>query len=131
MKTYNSLKYPNSLVECHWLSEQTKDKNIRLYDCTTYLRYTDRHPSKPYNVESGEANYNGGHIPGSAFLDLQENLSDKNSPYKMTLPTYSVLENAFKQLGIGDPYRIILYSCNGCNGQHEFGICFIHWVLIM
>ena len=128
MKTYNSLKYPNSLVECYWLSEQTKDKNIRLYDCTTYLRYTDRQPSKPYNVESGEGNYNAGHIPGSAFLDLQENLSDKNSPYKMTLLTYSLLENAFKQLGIGDPYRIILYSCNG---QHEFGICFIHWVLIM
>ena len=68
-------KYPESIVSCEWLRKNLSDKNIRIYDCTTYLHYTDTHPSKPYDVESGIKNYRKGHIPNSAFMDIQEKLS--------------------------------------------------------
>lgn len=106
-------KYPESIVSCEWLRKNLSDKNIRIYDCTTYLHYTDNHPSKPYDVESGIKNYRKGHIPNSAFMDIQEKLSNNSSDFKFTILDYEILANNFQDLGIGDPYHIILYSGNG------------------
>ena len=46
-------KYPEAIVECDWLLNQLNNDNVRIYDCTTILHYTDDHPDKPYDVESG------------------------------------------------------------------------------
>jgi len=105
--------YPEAIVECNWLSDQLSNGKIRVYDCTTYLHYTDDHPLKPYDVESGLSNYEKGHIPTAALLDLQNDLSDNKSPFRFTLPQFDTLAEAFKNIGIGEPYRIILYSSNG------------------
>ena len=77
------------------------------------MHYTDDHPSKPYNVESGYKDYLSEHIPGASFLDLQNEISDPESQYKFTLPDIERLSNSFGKLGIGNPYHIILYSTNG------------------
>ena len=106
-------KYKNAIVECDWLKENIDNPLIRIYDCSTYLHYTDDHPSKPYDVVSGLTEYKKEHIPNSAYLDLQNDLSDKDSPYNFTLPNLSHLAHCLKQRGIGDPYHIILYSRNG------------------
>ena len=74
-------KYPEAVVETDWLANHLEDGDIRIFDCTTYLRYTDDDPSQPYIVESGRADYEGGHIAGAAFLDLQGELSKPDSPY--------------------------------------------------
>ena len=39
-------KYPQYIVECEWLENQLNNEDIRIFDCTTYLHYTDDHPSK-------------------------------------------------------------------------------------
>ena len=49
----NKWRNPAAIVECEWLFNRLGDENIRIFDCTTYLHYTDDHPSKPYDVESG------------------------------------------------------------------------------
>ena len=113
MKKDVQWKYPEAIIECDWLRDQIENQKIRVYDCTTYLHYTDDHPLKPYDVESGLAEYKKAHIPKAAFLDLQYDLSDENSPYRFTLPKFYELAESFKRLGIGDPYHIILYSRNG------------------
>ena len=106
-------KFPEAIVECAWLNNQLGNQSIRIFDCTTYLQYTDDHPSKPYNVCSGLAAYEAAHIPQSAYLNLQEDLSDIDSPFSFTLPQLPRLASFFKKLGVGDPYHIILYSRNG------------------
>ncbi len=106
-------KYPEAIVDCEWLRDRIENPNIRIYDCTTYLNYTDEDPLKPYDVVSGRSQYEKGHIPKAAFLDLQRDLSDSSSPYKFTLPDYEKLAETIKNKGIGDPYHIILYSGNG------------------
>ncbi len=108
-------KYPEKIVECDWLYKQIKNNNLnlRIYDCTTYLHYTDSHPRKPYNVESGFNEYKKNHIPSSAYLDIKKNLSMKSSLYEFTLPKLDNLAKNFQKLGIGEPYQIILYSRNG------------------
>ena len=106
-------KHPEEIVTCEWLDKNRNNDNIRIYDCTTYLHYTDNDPTKPYNVESGLKDYETSHITNSAFLDLQSDISDKDSPYRFTLPKLEILSQKFKDIGVGDPYHIILYSRNG------------------
>ena len=40
-------KYPEAIVECDWLLNQLNNDNVRIYDCTTILHYTDDHPDNP------------------------------------------------------------------------------------
>ena len=72
-------KYPEAIVECDWLLNQLNNDNVRIYDCTTILHYTDDHPDKPYDVESGYELYKKSHIPGASFLNLQNDFSDNDS----------------------------------------------------
>ena len=106
-------KYPEAIVDCKWLYNRLDDDNIRIYDCTTILHYTDDHPDKPYDVESGFESYKRSHIPSASFLDLQRELSDNSSKYKFTLLNSDDLAESFKKNGIGEPFHIIYYSRNG------------------
>ena len=90
-------KYKNAIVECDWLKENIDNPLVHIYDCSTYLHYTDDHPSKPYDVVSGLTEYKKEHSPQSAYLDLQNDLSDKDSPYSFTLPKLSHLAHCLKQ----------------------------------
>ena len=113
VKTEIEGNYPEAIVTCEWLKENLEDKKVRIYDCTTFLHYTDEHPSKPYDVESGYKDYLEKHIPGASFLDLQNQISNTESQFKFTLPDVEILSSRFGKLGIGDPHHIILYSTNG------------------
>ena len=113
MQKCTNWKHPKAIVECPWLKDRINKKNIRIFDCTTYLHYTDDNPNKPYDIESGLKNYKLAHIPSSAFIDLQSDLSDKKSPYNFTLPKLKTLSKCFQKLGIGEQHHIVLYSRNG------------------
>ena len=104
---------PEAIIDCNWLKDRYDRQDIRIYDCTSYLHYTDEHPSQPYDVVSGFDNYRTSHIPNAAFLDLQQSLSDNDSPYRFTIPELQDLADRFKKQGVGDPFHIILYSANG------------------
>jgi thiosulfate/3-mercaptopyruvate sulfurtransferase len=82
---------------------------VRVFDCTTYLRpRTDGQPG--YVSESGRANYDKGHIPGAAFLDLAGELSDTSSKLRYTLPPLGDLTKAFAAKGVGHGTFVVLYS---------------------
>ena len=112
-ETQLAWQYPEAITSCEELKKNLGNKKVRVYDCTTFLRYTDDHPSKPYNVESGYQDYLEEHIPGASFLDLQNQISNTKSQFKFTLPDMASLSSGFGKLGIGDPHHIILYSTNG------------------
>ena len=80
---------------------------VRVFDCTTYLR---PRPEGGYNAESGRANYDKGHIPGAAYLDLGADFSDPTSPLRFTLPPLETLTRAFAAKGIGHGTFVVLYS---------------------
>lgn len=107
--TKYTYKYPDAIVTTDWLAEHLEDPDLRIYDCTTYLRYTPG-TGKPYNVESGRADYDSAHIPNSAFLDLQSDLSDNASPYRFTILPADELARKLAAHGIGDQTRVVLYS---------------------
>ena len=112
-ETQLAWKYPEAITSCEELKRNLGNKKVRVYDCTTFLHYTDDHPSKPYDVQSGYQDYLVEHIPGASFLDLQNQISNTESQFKFTLPDIASLSSSFGRLGIGDPHHIILYSTNG------------------
>jgi len=102
-------RYPDAVVSTDWLQANLADPALRIFDCTTYLHY-ETGSGKPYTVVSGRADYDTGHIPGSAFIDLQGDLSMSDSPYRFTLPAPDDLAARFGRLGIGEGVRAILYT---------------------
>ena len=81
--------YPEQIVSTEWVAGHLDDLSLRIFDCTTYLIY-EMGTGRPYRVESGRADFDAGHIPGSAFIDLQEELSDKDAKTNfMMLPVKS------------------------------------------
>ena len=101
--------YPEALVTGDWLAAHLAAPNLRVFDCTFYLVYKEG-TGRPYHVVSGRADYDAGHISGSGFLDLQEEFSVEESPYRFTLPPMEYVADAFARHGVGDGTRVVLYS---------------------
>ena len=98
-----------ALISTEELARKLDAPGLRLFDCTTYLRpRTDGQPG--YISESGRANYDKGHLPGAAFLDLAGELSDTASKLRYTLPSLDQLTKAFAAKGIGHGTFVVLYS---------------------
>ncbi|MDP6707403.1 MAG: sulfurtransferase [Alphaproteobacteria bacterium] len=101
---------PDALVETDWLEAHLGDAGLRIYDCTTYLHPAEPGSDLPYRVESGRADYDKGHIPGAAFLDLQGELSDNSTTLRFTMLPLDEFAARIAALGVGDGTRVVLYS---------------------
>jgi len=106
---YSRLHDSGALVTCDWLEDHLSDPNLRIFDCTFYLVYEEG-TGRPYNVVSGKADHDKGHIPGAGHLDLQGDFSVQDSPYSFTLPLVNEAADAFARAGIADDTRVVLYS---------------------
>jgi len=98
----------SALVSVQWLSEHLTDARLCIFDCSMHL-VADSDDS-PYRVVSGFNDYQQSHIPGAAYIDLQADLSDPESPYRFTLPPVEQLQARLSALGIGDDAFVVLYS---------------------
>ncbi len=101
--------HPEAIVSTEWLAQNLGDPALRVFDCTTYLLY-ETGTGRPYSVGSGRPDYEAAHIPGSAFLDLQGELSDRASPFNFTMPAADDLAARVAAKGIGDGTRVVLYA---------------------
>jgi thiosulfate/3-mercaptopyruvate sulfurtransferase len=90
-----------------WLADHRRDRGLRIFDVTVHLRAS---ASGPYVIEAGRADYLAAHIPGAAFLDLANDLSDTRSPLPFTMPPLAVLADALGGAGIGPEMRVVAYS---------------------
>ena len=91
------------------MQDHLDDPDLRIFDCTFYLHY-EVGTGRPYSIESGRADYDAEHIPGAGFLDLQEDFSMPDSPYRFTLLSPEETGAAFARMGVGDDTRVIFYS---------------------
>ena len=101
--------HPEQLVSTDWLAANLDDPSLRIFDCTTYLIY-ETGTGRPYRVESGRADYDAGHIPGSGFLDLQADLSDPDAKTNFMMLPFEELARRFGRMGIGEGTRVVLYA---------------------
>lgn len=95
------------LVSTEWLAAHLEDRDLRVFDVTVHLRPAN---PGPYSIESGRADFEAGHVPGAAFLDLVRDFSDPNSKLAFTMPAVEAFARALGNAGIGGDTRVIAYS---------------------
>jgi thiosulfate/3-mercaptopyruvate sulfurtransferase len=100
------------LVETSWLQEHLGDPDLRIFDCSVALTLVDG----AMRAESGRAAWAEGHIPGSGFADLIEDLSDSTSPLPFMLPSDRQFAEAMSRYGVGNQHRVVLYD----TGTHSW-----------
>ena len=99
--------HPEYLVTTEWLAAHLDDRNLLVYDFTTYLKPD---PVTTFRAESGRPKWAEGHIPGSDYLDLQGELSDLSSKLRFTMPSADQFAAAMSRHGLGEGTRAVLYS---------------------
>ena len=97
----------DALVSTEDLAAELGTEDLRVFDCTVFLRRSD---DGPYRAEPGRADFEAGHIPGSAFLDQVDELSDPDSPLRFTALAPDRLTAAFAARGVGPETRVVLYD---------------------
>lgn len=103
---------PHYLVETDWLQAHLDDPELRVLDCTVYLpNYFDAGAAQKVEIVSGRAHWEQGHIPGSAFADLVQDLCDPlNTRLMFPMPSAAQFAAAMSRYGVGDGTRVVLYD---------------------
>ena len=101
---------PGALIETAALEASLGAPELRIVDCTTWLKPAEPGDDAPYRVVPGRAEYDEAHIPGAVFLDIQGQISDPDTRLKFMAPSAERFAEAMGALGIGDDSRVVLYS---------------------
>ena len=101
---------PEFLVSTDWLADHLKDNDkgndVRVFETTVFLHRGDG----GVRAESGQAQYETGHIPGAGFLDLQADFSDNDQPYRFMMPSAEAFAEAAGRHGISESSKLVLYD---------------------
>jgi len=100
----------DTLVTAEWLSQHLDDPDLVVLDCSVRV---DMEEGGGFQIVSGRADYDGGHIPSAGFADLMGDLSDGESPLRFAVPTPEEFAAAMGALGVGDDSRVVLYDASG------------------
>lgn len=95
------------LVTTDWLEAQLGAPDLRVLDCMVFL-----HPlpdGSNSRAESGRAAWAAGHIPGSAFVDLIDEVADVTSSWRFALPSAKQFAAAMSRVGVGEGTRVVVY----------------------
>ncbi len=105
--------HPEYLVQTDWLAAHIDDPELRILDCTVFLRPPADSPARDrasWTSESGRAAWTEGHIPNSDFVDLVHELSDPASPLPFMMPQEARFAEAMSRHGVGEGTRVVLYD---------------------
>jgi thiosulfate/3-mercaptopyruvate sulfurtransferase len=100
---------PPYLVETAWLEAQLHDPDLRILDCTVFFAID----ANGVRLDSGRGAWREGHIPGSGFADLMQDLSDRNSPLPFMMPPATQFAEAMSRYGVDDRTHVVLYDACG------------------
>jgi thiosulfate/3-mercaptopyruvate sulfurtransferase len=80
-----------------------------LYRPAGAARPRDGQTQTPLN---GAERYWSGHIPGAAFIDVTNALSDR-SELRFAFPSAELVHETMSALGVGDETQVVLYDSQG------------------
>lgn len=102
-KSAMSYVNPSSLVSTGWLAEHASAPDVRIVDASWHMPATGRDP---------RSEYDGEHIPGAVFFDIDE-IADTNNPLPHMVPSPEKFSSRMRKLGLGDGNRIVIYDTIG------------------
>ena len=110
----------DTLVTAEWLSQHLDDPDLVVLDCSVSVK-----PGEGgVQIESGRAEYDGGHVPSAGFADLMGDLVDGDSSVNFAVPTPEHFCAAMGALGVGDDSRVVLYD-----GSNSAWAARVWWML--
>jgi thiosulfate/3-mercaptopyruvate sulfurtransferase len=95
------------LVDTQWLEDHLEDADLRVLDCTVFLRPVEGGGVRP---ESGRAQWEQSHIPGAGFADLPGELADRSTSLPVMMPPAEQFAEVMAGYGVGDDSRVVLYD---------------------
>src|SRR5688500_18088745 len=100
------------LIETDWLQEHLHDTDLHVIDCTVFLpNYVDESAGTKVEIQTGRGEYESGHIPGSAFVDVIEELGDPgNTRFMFPMPSADQFARVMSRIGVGPGTRVVLYD---------------------
>jgi thiosulfate/3-mercaptopyruvate sulfurtransferase len=96
------------LITPDQLAEQLQDPQLRVFDATVHLQPGEN----GYRLLSGRDDYATAHVPGAAFMDQIEALSDTTTKLGFSLPAADELAAGLGALGISRDTPVVLYATN-------------------
>ncbi len=97
----------DTLIDAEWLMTRIGDPVLRILECS--VTFVDERDGR-IAFHSGRGEWAKGHIPGSAFADLIEDLSDPENGLAFTLPSDERFAVAMSALGVGRGTQVVLYD---------------------
>jgi thiosulfate/3-mercaptopyruvate sulfurtransferase len=88
------------LVSADGLAAVLGDPDVRVIDLRWYL---DDHTK-------GRREYEAGHIPGAAFVDLERDITGVHGAGRHSLPTREQLQAAMRRAGVNKGDRVVVYD---------------------
>jgi thiosulfate/3-mercaptopyruvate sulfurtransferase len=104
------MRDPGALISTEALAARLGSAALRCYDCTTYLEPAEPGAGVPFRVVSGRRTFLAGHVPGADFLELQDELSARDTQVLFMMPPVEQLARALGRHGLGDGSQVVLYS---------------------
>jgi thiosulfate/3-mercaptopyruvate sulfurtransferase len=96
-------------VTTQWLSEHLGEPDLVVLDCTVRV---ERGQDGGFQVISGRADFESGHIPTAGFADLTSDVADGSKRFMFARRAAGQSAAAMGALGISDDSRVVLYSGN-------------------
>ena len=109
------------LVETDWLATHLTDPDLRIIDCTVFIKYGT---NGRLGFESGRAAWQRGHVPGSTFIDFFEEVTDQESKFHFAMPPPAQFAEAMSRHGVGEDTQVVLYD-----GAMMIGAARLWWML--
>ena len=119
MNTHDN--FPTPLVDSGWLLRHLDEPGLRILDCSVSIHH---HGDGSYSFSSGREAWQEGHIPGSIFVDVLEELSDPNQSIPLMMPPIAEFARLMAERGVGNETRVVLYD----RGNHAWAAR-VWWML--
>ena len=94
---------PRTLVSARWLKDHLDDPDLRLLDASWHM---------PSEGRDARAEYEGRHLPGARFFDIDE-ISDHRSDLPHMAPETEKFMSRVRKLGVGDGHQVVVYDTAG------------------
>ena len=93
---------PAKIISAHELERQSAEGSVKIFDCRFALNDPD----------AGRAAYEGSHIPGAVYVDLEKDLSGPVMPDtgRHPLPGFAVWQETLLSLRIDGNSTVVLYD---------------------
>jgi 3-mercaptopyruvate sulfurtransferase SseA len=99
---------PKPLVSTDWLAKHLGDPDLRVLDATAHLVGPES-GNAGWSLRPGLDDYLAEHIPGAAFADVIDDLSEPDGG-TLSKPSPARFAAAASRLGVGPASRVVVYA---------------------